>query len=103
MIVLCTKSELSKEFPLRVELDDGREIAVFCVGEEVFAIEDLCSHGSAALSTGYVEGFEVVCPYHHGRFDIRTGAATSFPCVTPVRSFQVIVQGDDVCLVESNS
>lgn len=66
---------------------DGQPICLYRVGGTVYATEDLCSHGSAKLSDGFVEGHEVECPYHGGRFDVRTGQATLLPCTRPVATF----------------
>lgn len=78
-----------------VELD-GQFIAVFRVGDQYFAIEDVCTHDEGPLGDGELEGFQVECPRHGGRFDIRTGQAVRFPAVSPVRRFEVKVEGGEV-------
>ena len=65
----------------------GRHVAVFRIGDEVFALMDRCSHGAAKLSDGYVENGCVECPLHQGLIDIRTGEPRSPPVVEPVRCF----------------
>ncbi|MBI5230575.1 MAG: Rieske 2Fe-2S domain-containing protein [Coriobacteriales bacterium] len=57
---------------LRVKIGK-REIALFRTGNEVFALSNLCRHAFGPLSEGYVEGYEVMCPWHGWRYDIRTG------------------------------
>jgi naphthalene 1,2-dioxygenase system ferredoxin subunit len=57
----------------------GREIALFLVGDAVYATANRCTHGDARLCDGYLEGHEIECPYHQGRFDVRSGAATLAP------------------------
>jgi ethylbenzene dioxygenase ferredoxin subunit len=52
----------------------------------------------AWMTDGYVEGEEVECPFHGGRFNIRTGEPTAFPCVVPLQTYPVQVVGDDVCI-----
>ncbi|NMG36989.1 Rieske 2Fe-2S domain-containing protein [Azoarcus sp. TTM-91] len=69
----------------------GMEVAVFRLGDELFALRDLCSHGAARLSDGYVEDGCVECPLHQGLFDIRTGAHKCAPLTEPVRAFPVRV------------
>lgn len=72
----------------------GIAIAIFRLGDELFALRDLCSHGAALLSDGYVENGCVECPLHQGLFDIRTGAHQCAPLTEPVRTFPVrIVDG----------
>ena len=76
----------------------GRDLAIFRVGDETFAIDNLCTHGHARLCDGFVEGFEVECPLHQGRFDLRSGAATCAPAVDAVRSYPVRIDGGRVCV-----
>ena len=72
---------------------DSRFIAVYDVGGERYAIEDLCTHDGNPLSDGPVEGLEVICPRHGARFCLRTGAALAPPAYEPVASFAVEVRG----------
>lgn len=64
----------------------GLPVALFRVEGEVFALHDLCSHGHARLSEGFVEDGCVECPLHQGLVDIRTGAPRTAPISEPVRS-----------------
>ena len=43
-----------------------------------------------------LEGFEIECPLHGARFDIKTGAVLCMPAVTPVESYPVRLHGDDL-------
>jgi anthranilate 1,2-dioxygenase ferredoxin subunit len=70
---------------------DGVPIAVFRLGEEFFALHDLCPHGAARLSDGYVDDICVECPLHQGLVDIRTGAAVSAPITEATRSYRARV------------
>jgi 3-phenylpropionate/trans-cinnamate dioxygenase ferredoxin component len=80
---LCALAELSSDVPLRVELDD-LDVAVVKVGEEVFAISDVCSHADIPLSEGEVEDCTIECALHGSRFDLRTGKPTGPPANRPV-------------------
>jgi anthranilate 1,2-dioxygenase ferredoxin subunit len=62
-----------------------RQIAVFRVGDEVFALNDLCTR----LSEGFVEDGCVECPLHQGLIDIRTGAPRCAPITEAVRAFPI--------------
>jgi p-cumate 2,3-dioxygenase ferredoxin subunit len=98
MTLLCNRSDLDRDYPLHVDLPDGTGIALYLVDDEVLATQDLCSHGEALLSEGFVEGAEVVCPFHMGRFDIRTGRATGAPCHLPIRTIPLRIDGEQVSL-----
>lgn len=76
----------------------GHDIALFSVEGAVYATDNLCTHGHARLCEGYLEGHDIECPFHQGRFDIRTGAVTAPPCTEPVRSWPVKVEGGRVYL-----
>lgn len=71
-----------------VDIDDVR-VAVFNLGGEFYAIEDLCTHDYAPLDNGKIEGDEIVCPRHGARFCIKTGAVTAPPAYEPVTAFTV--------------
>jgi NAD(P)H-flavin reductase/nitrite reductase/ring-hydroxylating ferredoxin subunit len=70
---------------------DGQAIAVFRLGDELFALKDLCTHGNAKLSDGYVEDGCVECPLHQGLFDIRSGAPRCAPVTEAAQTFPVRV------------
>ncbi len=74
-----------------------RPILLLLVGEEVFALEDLCTHDGGPLHEGEVEGEAVVCPRHGARFHLRTGQAT-LPAPRPVKVFPAKVEGGRVYL-----
>ena len=74
-----------------VDVDDV-QIAVFNVGGEFFAIEDVCTHDGGCLTGGEVEGGEIVCPRHGARFSIRTGEALSAPAYEPVSTFPIRIE-----------
>jgi nitrite reductase/ring-hydroxylating ferredoxin subunit len=87
-VTLCHSNELTEDEPRRCERN-GATYAVFVVEGNYFVLDDTCSHGPGSLSDGFVEGCEVECPFHQGRFDIRTGQPTAPPCFEPVRSWTV--------------
>ena len=83
-----------------VEIEEYR-IALFNLAGELFALEDLCTHDGGPLVEGEVlNGCEIQCPRHGARFDIRSGAAISFPAFEATNSYAVRIQGNDV-LIES--
>jgi 3-phenylpropionate/trans-cinnamate dioxygenase ferredoxin subunit len=71
-----------------VDIDDV-QIAVFNLGGEYYAIEDVCTHDYAPLADAKVEGDEIICPRHGARFCIKTGAVTAPPAYEPITTFPV--------------
>jgi 3-phenylpropionate/trans-cinnamate dioxygenase ferredoxin subunit len=87
---LCALSDLRAGTALRVELDEV-DVAVVRVGDEVFTIEDVCSHAEVPLSDGVVSGCTIECELHGSRFDLRTGKPTGPPASQPVPVFETSV------------
>jgi anthranilate 1,2-dioxygenase ferredoxin subunit len=77
-------------------LVDGVPVALFRLDDTVFALHDVCSHGQARLSEGFVEAGCVECPLHQGLVDIRSGEPRSAPITDPVRSYLTRLVGDRV-------
>ena len=69
-----------------VELAGGF-VAVFNVGGEFFAIDDVCTHDGGGLAGGEVQDHQVICPRHGARFCLHTGKALTPPAYEPVRSY----------------
>jgi 3-phenylpropionate/trans-cinnamate dioxygenase ferredoxin subunit len=67
-------------------------VGVYLVDGAYYAIEDRCSHDDGPLCEGDREGFEVTCPRHGARFDLRTGAVLSLPATEDVDAFPVTVR-----------
>jgi 3-phenylpropionate/trans-cinnamate dioxygenase ferredoxin subunit len=88
-------SELASGKPVKIE-KDGHSICVTRVGDEVFAIDDTCSHSDASLSEGDVTDFKIECWLHGAEFDLRTGEALTLPAVAPLKTYSVSVDGDSV-------
>ncbi|WP_205472212.1 non-heme iron oxygenase ferredoxin subunit [Nocardioides sp. SYSU D00038] len=89
----CLVADVPADEALGVSLGD-LEVAVARDGEELFAIQDLCSHAAVALSEGEVADCTVECWLHGSRFDLRTGKPTGLPATEPVATFPVEVRDD---------
>jgi 3-phenylpropionate/trans-cinnamate dioxygenase ferredoxin component len=74
-------------------------VGVYRIGDDLYALEDRCSHDDGPLCEGDREGYEVICPRHGARFDVRTGAVLSPPATEDVDAFRVEVRGEDVYVV----
>lgn len=73
-----------------------RLVAVFNVGGEYHAIDDLCPHMGASLGAGQVdEEGKVACPWHAWRFDVCDGTWCDNPRLK-IDAFQVRVVGDEI-------
>ena len=76
----------------------GKEIALYEVDGEVYATDNLCTHGAARMSDGFLEGREIECPLHQGRFDVCTGKAMCAPLTDDIRTYPVKIENLRVML-----
>ena len=90
-------SSLLEGKPVKIE-KNGHTICVARVGNEVFAVDDTCSHSDASLSEGDVTDFKIECWLHGAEFDLRTGEALTPPAVAPINVYPVSVDGDSVTI-----
>lgn len=95
-IEVATTEEFQTSDRKRVELGPTRPVALFRVGTEYFAVDAKCTHANASLLVGEVRGYEVICPLHGARFDLRTGRALSLPAVRGLKSYPVKVEGNKI-------
>ena len=70
----------------------GQDIAIYTVREAVYATHNVCTHGAARLCDGFLDGHEIECPLHQGKFDVRTGKALSPPVTEDIRSYPVRIE-----------
>ncbi|KAA9149321.1 Rieske 2Fe-2S domain-containing protein [Amycolatopsis acidicola] len=82
-------ADLVRRRKTRVELG-GRAVALFLVGERVFALDDECVHKGRSLSRGTLWQGQVVCPGHQWKFDPETGAAEDRDDCQPVHDVRVV-------------
>lgn len=94
---LCDAAAVDEDTPVRAELA-GEAYAVFLVDGAFYVTQDLCTHGPGSLAEGFVEGGEIECPFHQGKFDIRTGAPTAAPCSEALRTWAATVVDGKVCI-----
>jgi 3-phenylpropionate/trans-cinnamate dioxygenase ferredoxin subunit len=81
--------------PVAIEVD-GVAVCLTRVGDEVFAVEDTCTHSEASLSEGEVSGTKIECWLHGAEFDLRTGEALTPPATSALKIFKVEVNGNQV-------
>jgi naphthalene 1,2-dioxygenase ferredoxin component len=71
----------------------GRDIALYAVAGEVYATDNLCTHGNARLCDGFLDGHEIECPLHQGKFDVRNGKPLCAPVTESLRIYPVRIEG----------
>jgi nitrite reductase/ring-hydroxylating ferredoxin subunit len=94
-IELCKTSDVAEGAAIKVETE-GLELAVFNLNGAFYVTDDLCTHGPGSLSEGPICGDVVECDFHNGSFNIKTGEVVEPPCIIPLKTYKVVVEGDTV-------
>ena len=76
----------------------GKEIALYGIEGQVYATDNLCTHGAGRLSEGFLEGREIECPLHQGRFDVCTGKAMCAPLTQNIRIYPTRIENNRIYL-----
>ncbi len=93
-VKICKTSEIYSSKGKRFQLDDENEIAVFRVGENYYAVDNICPHNhTTQIYEGYLEDMYVACPVHGYQFHLQTGEQPSgMGC--RLRTFELRIEND---------
>jgi len=75
---------------------DGERVCIANVGGNYYAIGNICTHLGGPSNEGKLEGYDVECPWHGSKFDVRTGEPTRPPAQQPVPAYEVKVEGNGI-------
>ena len=71
-------------------------IALYNVAGRIYATDNVCTHAFALLSDGWLDGSEIECPLHAGRFDVTTGKGLGPPIPSDIRTYETRIVGDRI-------
>ena len=77
---------------------DGQDVCIANVEGKFYAIGNVCTHEGGPLADGKLEGYEVECPWHQSRFDVRTGGVTSPPASESEPTYEIKVDGNSILI-----
>jgi nitrite reductase/ring-hydroxylating ferredoxin subunit len=100
-IKIADVAEVPEDGTLRVFIG-GEPVCLYNLAGRIYATHDLCTHGQASLADGFVDGEQIECPLHQGRFHIPTGRAVGPPCTVDVRTYSVRVRDGSVFLQDED-
>src|ERR671922_1370830 len=80
---------------------NGENICLVNVEGKYYAIGSICTHEGGPLADGTLEGYEVECPWHNSKFDVRTGEVISPPATEPEPAYEVKVDGNSNILIKT--
>jgi naphthalene 1,2-dioxygenase system ferredoxin subunit len=94
-IDIASKDDVPEDDVMGFDIN-AKSIALYQVDGEIFATDNICTHGNARLCDGFLEGHEIECPLHQGRFDIRNGKAMCAPLTEDIQIYPVKIEGGRV-------
>jgi len=80
---------------MRIDLS-GTTIAVIRHQEQLYAIQEFCTHRHGPLSEGCFENGQVQCPWHNSRFDLRTGKVAHGPAKMEIKVFETQIRDGQI-------
>ena len=96
-VKVATTDAIAEDDMIAVELE-GRNIAVYHVGDAFHATANVCTHAYALLTDGFLDECTIECPLHAGRFDITTGRALGPPLTRDLKVYALRVEGTDILI-----
>jgi 3-phenylpropionate/trans-cinnamate dioxygenase ferredoxin subunit len=94
---VANEEDLPVNERLFLEWND-QPIVILNMAGKLYAIGDVCTHDNGPLGDGELDGFEIICPRHGARFDIRSGKATHSPAFRDTPSYLVKVEDGKIFL-----
>jgi 3-phenylpropionate/trans-cinnamate dioxygenase ferredoxin subunit len=79
--------DVARDDVLGVNVEETALAIIRTADDRVFAVDAACTHGRASLDEGFVDGNEIECPKHNGRFDVTTGEAVASPARVALRTY----------------
>src|SRR6187200_1846653 len=75
---------------------DGQDVCIANVEGKYYAIGNVCTHEGGPLADGRLEGYEVECPWHQSKFDVRTGEVRGPPASESEPTYEIKVDGNSI-------
>ena len=95
---ICAVEDIKKGKAIRVKIGEEAIAIVRTKADQVYALNDKCSHGEISLSDGFVDNETIECWAHGAKFSLETGEALTLPAYEPVAKYEVIIDNGDIFL-----
>ncbi len=95
VVRVCSQAEIAPDTVKAFEIG-GRTLAAFNIGGKFYVTDDECTHASASLADGMLDGEVIECSLHFGAFHVPTGAVKAPPCSFALRTYKVLLRDGDV-------
>src|SRR5947209_6216586 len=94
-VPVCAADDLPAGTVKSFDVADQR-VAVYNIDGTFYATEARCTHATADLADGILEGDVIECSLHFGAFNVRTGKAVQAPCFVDLKTFRTEVKDGQV-------
>jgi nitrite reductase/ring-hydroxylating ferredoxin subunit len=92
---VCAAADVPENSVISREV--GEElVAIYNIGGSYYATEGRCTHGLANLADGMIEGEEIECSFHFGKFHVPSGKPTESPCFIALKTYKTEVRDGQV-------
>lgn len=94
-IQVAKVADVANSGKLILEVED-RMVVLLHINDQFFCIDDVCTHDGGPLGEGELCGYELACPRHGAKFDVRNGAALTMPATEATIVHEIKIEGDNV-------
>jgi len=94
-IKIANLNDVKQNKMFRAKINDN-VILLANIDNEIFAIDDVCTHEDASLYKGALKGHCVECPLHGSHFDFRTGKPDGDPATESVKTYKLEIKNDEI-------
>lgn len=77
-VAICSTSDVPEGERIFFDIAD-ESIVMFCISGKYYAMGDYCTHDDGPVGEGELDGYQIICPRHGARFDVRNGHAVKSP------------------------
>jgi nitrite reductase/ring-hydroxylating ferredoxin subunit len=95
IVRICRQADIAPDSVTAFDVGDKR-LAVFNIADKLYVTDDECTHASASLADGMLDGDVIECAVHMGAFHVPTGEVKAPPCQVPLRTYRVVLKDGDV-------
>ena len=94
-VKVCEASDVPTGAMCPVEVGE-RRLMIVNVDGVLHAVDRICTHEEADLSSGFLIGSVVTCPLHLSRFDVVSGEVQNPPATVSLKTYRLKVEGTSV-------
>jgi nitrite reductase/ring-hydroxylating ferredoxin subunit len=94
-VKVCETTDVPPGTMRPVDVGENK-LMIVNVDGSLYAVNRICTHEDADLSTGFLNDSVVTCPLHLSRFDVKTGGVDNLPATVPLATYNLKVEGTSV-------